>query len=696
MQQMCVLQKMRHLLWCMLFLCFANFLCFSQNLLTQDELFTQEEKAFINECNQNKTVFSALITAFHPPYVYFENGMLKGTCVDIIKECNNLLGLSVNFIQTDTQEGREQALLHSAADLCFDMTYSSQKAQSLGYNLSAPYLQESLSLLCTRKNANATTQENVTTKKMYGIVRYFGIEECVKQNAFLQNMTFITYNSVDDAIKSLLNNEIAGIFLYTQNAEYIAKRAINYNLYCTSVPFTSIDICVGIKQSQNPLLESVINKAISTISQAKKTSIIMQYQDEILPEENLLYARPLVFIIALLLCFAILLYVGIFLARRKIIENTQNFKNELEKSKNKELDFLQQLSYDLQKPSNELASLIELAKEEFANSVSLKTYFSKIKSKNEELSTIINDIFYVTKINRGKLINKETLFSVKKLLISCVSSVDNKLSVHDFDFRCDFSRIESEYFYGSERYLHDALNNLLRYIIDNSEDGARIDFVAEELSTVQKQKRIRITLSNSSLAVNASSLDENAKKHTREWASLSVVKMLIKNICGIFQIDTDVSKKTVFVIEVPLLIADAFVDTTPAQILKNAQKNATILLATEQDLNKKIMQRVFAKHNIALEIVDGACNALNAYLKEKDSFYSMIIFDACKNASFAISAMQKIRQSAKLDAENTPLVCILPHDSESDIEKIFANGATDYLLEPILEGELLSLCIKYL
>ena len=116
--------------------------------LTSDEniAFTPGERAFIAECCESGVVFNAVMNPDRYPYSYFEDASAEGIIARITELIKEKTGLNINVIKTKTREEYKQ-LISEGNVICLDMQYDYSYAESLGYDLTSPYMDVKLMTL---------------------------------------------------------------------------------------------------------------------------------------------------------------------------------------------------------------------------------------------------------------------------------------------------------------------------------------------------------------------------------------------------------------------------------------------------------------------------------------------------------------------------------------------------------------------
>ena len=131
--------------------------------------YTAEERAFIRSCQENGTVFEAILNPDRRPYSYLEDGEMKGILADVCREIFNRTGLTIHFRTAADRVEYQTMRREGAAAICCDCSTSFSAAENAGYVLTSPYFDSSIARV-TRRDFTGSVKTAGMRTPMNGIL----------------------------------------------------------------------------------------------------------------------------------------------------------------------------------------------------------------------------------------------------------------------------------------------------------------------------------------------------------------------------------------------------------------------------------------------------------------------------------------------------------------------------------------------
>jgi signal transduction histidine kinase/CheY-like chemotaxis protein len=122
----------------------------------------------------------------------------------------------------------------------------------------------------------------------------------------------------------------------------------------------------------------------------------------------------------------------------------------------------------------------------------------------------------------------------------------------------------------------------------------------------------------------------------------------------------------------------------PAAATARAKIHARVLLAEDNEVNKKLALRLLERAGCEVEGVDNGREAVAAFRK---SPFDLVLMDCHMPEMDGFAATAEIRRFEG-SAERTPIVALTANAMEGDRERCLAAGMDDYLTKPLRRGEL--------
>lgn len=275
-----------------------------------DVRFTAEESRFIAQCEKENRQFNAVISPESEPYSYYDDsGALYGINADITQKIISFSGFDVNIIRAKNLDEYYRLLEDKNTALCLDIRSDYNYAEKLNFVITDSYYSASVSKLTLKKNA-------VEKAQTIAMVRGSDIAESsfVKENS---GITPVFYDSAEDCINAVKSGRQQAAFLYTDTAQRAVYNDVTNNLTSVVLPGISMPFCIGVRNSENSLLCSVIDKSLKNLDESAIYSIAgkyIEYPVKPFSAVGYLYNNPIATIVLLSLVFLFLLMLGYSIA----------------------------------------------------------------------------------------------------------------------------------------------------------------------------------------------------------------------------------------------------------------------------------------------------------------------------------------------------------------------------------------------
>lgn len=282
---------------------------------TSIPIFTEKEKEFIRNAKPLKAVYDPLWA----PIEYYdeETGQFSGINADIFKLISDITGLRFSFVKTDSYSASLKMITDSRADILTGIDNDTHWADQHNLTLTDPYLSASIVLV---KNKNVQDLETVTAALAKD---YLAATEYVKKSA--PTAKVIYYDSPLACFEAVNNGDADITYANSYVAEHLLESPRLNNLSIAEAVNLSDQLCIGISDSADPMLLSILNKSIQSIPDSQLSNIIFTHTINKKPEITLeyLFLDNPQFLISLLLFLFLITTVTMM-----VIIRTKNRHNE--------------------------------------------------------------------------------------------------------------------------------------------------------------------------------------------------------------------------------------------------------------------------------------------------------------------------------------------------------------------------------
>lgn len=232
-----------------------------------DVSYTAEERSYINQFVRKKKILKILLNPDRKPFSYYEDGKIKGVLTDILAEIMERTGIPYEIIPTKTRAEYERKLLQGGTQVCFDNRYDLNKAEREGYELTEPYLESTISRITNKKFTG--TPKTIATVKESDIAEGY-IFKYHKTNKVLY------FKTLDDCVDAVLSGKADAAYLYTYTAQQYIYEDDRNQLQETLIPNDTVKFAMAVEQKEDPVLFSILNKAVLSISDEDIDHIVQE------------------------------------------------------------------------------------------------------------------------------------------------------------------------------------------------------------------------------------------------------------------------------------------------------------------------------------------------------------------------------------------------------------------------------------
>ncbi|WP_428231237.1 ATP-binding protein [Flavobacterium sp.] len=418
----------------------------------------------------------------------------------------------------------------------------------------------------------------------------------------------------------------------------------------------------------------------------------------------------LVSILAIAL-ISILSLLSLALYKNNIIRNQNNLllreknkelilaKNKAEKASKARSEFLSTVSHELRTPLNAINGITHLLLEDNPKKTQLK-YLESLKFSGNYLTTFINEILEINKIDSTKVEIENISFNLKELLFNIQSSLKELATANKNYFNLEIDESIPDNLIGDPTKISQIILNLINNALKFTQNGnvnviAKLYTIAEENATVyfeivdtgigipeDKLQTVFESFSQASIEVN--------RKYGGTGLGLTIVKKLIELLGGEIKLKSEVGKGSTFTFKL-----DFKINKVPLEVVEekkpyndNQLKNKSILLIEDNKINQMITRKMLENKAITCEIIDNGEDAVEL-LKIKR--FDMILMDVHLPGINGTTATKLIREFDK----TTPIIALTAISLDENKDMLLSFGMNDVITKPFIPDEFYSTIAKY-
>ncbi|MDD3368766.1 MAG: transporter substrate-binding domain-containing protein [Lachnospiraceae bacterium] len=353
--------------------------------------FLTDELEYIDDLKAQDYVLKVAVNPDRKSYSYYENGEIKGIIPRVFDEVARRIGLKYEIQVVKTRQEYQDLLAAGEIDACLDVIYDVSAASDNGYELTAPFLSASLARI-VRSDFDGTV-------KKVAILNQADLKDSHRDQIF-SSVETVLYDTTSESIEAVEKGDVDASYVYSYAAQIALNEDPQNDIRMNILMDYGNEFAIGVPESKDYQLLTILNKGINSIEQEYIQNIIMDETDYMMEEVPLsayLLQNTWILVVGVIILLLIVVAVVLLLARMNYLSKLkleEEKKNKLLQEKaEQEAEFVQAMTYVCK--TNELVRNTNLANRAYTD------YYLEdgiLKTKTEPYVGFDvanhNDIFY--------------------------------------------------------------------------------------------------------------------------------------------------------------------------------------------------------------------------------------------------------------------------------------------------------------
>ena len=385
----------------------------------------------------------------------------------------------------------------------------------------------------------------------------------------------------------------------------------------------------------------------------------------------------------------------------EIQRDLKQAKEEAERANAAKSSFISRISHDMRTPLNGIIGTLEIEDHNSDNVELLKELRAKQKVAAGHLSSLINDVLDLSKLEDEKSELSREVFSMPDLMKDVYTMAG--LKAGEFGITLNGKSIadmRTPYVYGSPLHLRQVLLNILSNCVKYNKPNGSITCDARQIADKDGKAVYRWVISDTGIGMSRDFLKHIFEPFAQEHSNartvfkgtglgMAIVKSLVDKMGGTMEVSSREGEGSEFTITIPFDPAQekdytSVMEPTAVTDIHGVK----ILLAEDNDLNREVAATLLKERGA---IISGATNGeevLNMVKDSRPGTYDVILMDIMMPKMDGITAAKKIRELDRADAKTLPIIALSANAFAEDIRKTKAAGINRHLSKPIKIKEL--------
>ncbi|WP_432628146.1 hybrid sensor histidine kinase/response regulator [Brotaphodocola sp.] len=382
-------------------------------------------------------------------------------------------------------------------------------------------------------------------------------------------------------------------------------------------------------------------------------------------------------------------------------------------------DFLFNMSHDIRTPMNAIIGFTELLDQHLDDREKAQNYIKKIKTSNEFLLSLLNNVLEMARIERGKERLDETEINVYEFCQKIFAVFHAQMKEKKIDFFYSIQIEHPNIFLDQTKMreiLLNILSNALKYTPENGSVTLKITELFPGLALGASNHVVYQTvIEDTGIGMSENFLPHIFEDFSREHSSTesgisgtglgtAIVKKLVELMQGNIDVESKLGVGTKFTLTIPHRIAERtqedfekseeWSEESTGAYPTEAFKGKRILLAEDNELNAEIAITILREAGFQMEHAEDGIICVDMVEKASGDYYDLILMDIQMPNMNGYEAAQAIRSLPDKKKANIPIIAMTANAFEEDRKTAFAMGMNGHIAKPIAVKTLLEQLTK--
>lgn len=393
--------------------------------------------------------------------------------------------------------------------------------------------------------------------------------------------------------------------------------------------------------------------------------------------------------------------------KKKYEEQLKAAKLRAEETSRFKSRFIASMTHEIRTPMNGIVGIIDLLQDTRLCDEQ-KEYLQMLKYSAGRLSSIINDVLDISKIEAGKLELRNIKFNIKKLVNDAARYFKVQAGRKGLDLNCHLAPGIPDFLMGDPDKLNQILFNLLSNAVKFTDTG-RINIDIRLVASDESKVSLYFAISDTGIGIPKEKLGsvfedfyqlENIKnrKHSGTGLGLPIARKLAQLMGSDIILESEHKKGCTFSFTVAFpvpLLQDLPVISEPdgkghvAEVLSAFN----ILIVEDDSINQKILKKLLERSGINVTLAANGKEALRILEKR---VFDVILMDIYMPEMNGCDTTKKIREKEAGTGRYTPIIALTAAVQYEEREKYYEAGIDDCIAKPCGRNQIYSVIARVL
>ncbi len=375
------------------------------------------------------------------------------------------------------------------------------------------------------------------------------------------------------------------------------------------------------------------------------------------------------------------------------VEKLNAEKEKAEASSLAKSTFLFNASHDIRTPMNAIQGYARIIAENVNNPDIVQDAIQKIIQSGDMLSTLVNDVLEISRIERGKAEVEQRPMDMKVHIDKLYELFTFDMEQVGINFIMD-NRIEHSMVLGDDLKLTRIAMNLLSNAKKFTPSGGTVIFGVEESGYVGDMAYYTLYVRDTGIGMSSEFQTKAFEQFERERSStesgvsgsglgLAIIKRLCELMNAQYHIESELGKGTEISVKVPLKLAKEIIVSDEGTVDYDMFRGKRILLVEDNEFNREIALYTLESANFVVDQAENGFIAVDKLLKIEPGYYDLILMDIQMPIMDGYTATKEIRNISDKKIANIPIIAMTANAFDEDKQKCLSVGMNGHIGKPL-------------
>lgn len=359
--------------------------------------------------------------------------------------------------------------------------------------------------------------------------------------------------------------------------------------------------------------------------------------------------------------------------------------------------FLFNMSHDIRTPMNAIIGFTGLLEQHLDEQELARNYIGKIKTANDFLLSLINNVLEMARIESGMMQLEEICCNIYSFNDSFYSLFEPQLKEKHLE-HTRVEKVQHANVICDAVKLREVLFNIYSNAVKYTPAGGSISMIVEELPMDKPGHSLyRTTIEDTGIGISQEFLPHIFEEFTREHSSteskihgtglgMPIVKKLVEFMNGTIEVESRLGQGTKITIVLPHRWAEPGEVAVQKKSTENKALNfqgKRILLAEDNELNSEIATAILQGMGFDVELAVDGEQCVDMLQKQPDGYYDLILMDIQMPKMNGYEATKVIRQLDNKAKADIIILAVTANAFEEDRRNALQAGMNGHIAKPI-------------